>query len=140
MGSIQIKNLSFRYDGMLTNLFDQLNLNIDESWKLGLIGRNGRGKTTFLKLLLGKYTYQGELNSSVDFNYFPQRISDPTQLTKQVLLKIAGLDDSELWRIQVEMDKLQLTDSALERPFETLSPGERTKALLAVMFTDNQTF
>ena len=131
MGTIQIKNLSFRYAGMLTNLFDQLNLNIDESWKLGLIGRNGRGKTTFLKLLLGKYTYQGELNSSVDFNYFPQRIPDPTQLTKQVLLKIAGLDDSELWRIQVEMDKLQLTDSVLERPFETLSPGERTKALLA---------
>lgn len=140
MGTIQIKNLSFRYAGMLTNLFDQLNLNIDESWKLGLIGRNGRGKTTFLKLLLGKYTYQGELNSSVDFNYFPQRIPDPTQLTKQVLLKIAGLDDSELWRIQVEMDKLQLTDSVLERPFETLSPGERTKALLAVMFTDDQTF
>lgn len=140
MGTIQIKNLSFRYDGMLTNLFDQLNLNIDESWKLGLIGRNGRGKTTFLKLLLGKYTYQGELNSSVDFNYFPQRIPDPTQLTKHVLLKIAGLDDSELWRIQVEMDKLQLTDSVLGRPFETLSPGERTKALLAVMFTDNQTF
>lgn len=53
MGRIQIRNLSFSYDGMLTNLFDRLNLNIDESWRLGLIGRNGRGKTTFLKLLLG---------------------------------------------------------------------------------------
>ncbi|PAK85629.1 ribosomal protection-like ABC-F family protein [Lentilactobacillus parakefiri] len=140
MGRIQIRNLSFSYDGMLTNLFDRLNLNIDESWRLGLIGRNGRGKTTFLKLLLGQLTYRGQLKSSVDFIYFPQPIPDATQVTGDVLLRIAGLDESELWKIQIEMDKLQLTDEILSRPFETLSPGEQIKAGLAVMFIDNQTF
>lgn len=53
---------------------------------------------------------------------------------------MAGLDESELWKIQVEMDKLQLNDQVLGRPFQTLSPGERTKALLAVMFVDNRAF
>ncbi len=41
MGTIQIENLNFKYDQMVDNLFDSLNLRIDESWKLGLIGRNG---------------------------------------------------------------------------------------------------
>lgn len=140
MGTIKITNLSFRYDSMLTNIFDQFNLNIDESWKLGLIGRNGRGKTTFLRILLGKLDYQGEISTNVRFKYFPQSIQDPNQKTQDILLKIAGLDVSELWKIQVEMDKLQLTDEVLQRPLVTLSPGERTKALLAVMFTDDQTF
>lgn len=140
MGTIKITKLSFQYDGMLTNIFDQFSLNIDESWRLGLIGRNGRGKTTFLKILLGQLEYQGEINTNVDFKYFPQTIGDPSQVTQDILLRLAGLDESELWKIQVEMDKLQLTDEVLTRPFDTLSPGERTKALLAVMFTDERTF
>lgn len=61
MGTIKIHDLSFRYDGMSSNLFDKFSLNIDDSWKLGLIGRNGRGKTTFLRLLLGKPLFKIEV-------------------------------------------------------------------------------
>ncbi len=50
MGTIEINNLSFKYDNMSQNIFNKFDLNIDEKWKLGLIGRNGRGKTTFLKI------------------------------------------------------------------------------------------
>nr|WP_243674088.1 hypothetical protein [Lentilactobacillus kisonensis] len=38
------------------------------------------------------------------------------------------------------MDQLQLDDEVLDRPFITLSPGEQTKALLAVMFSEAGTF
>ena len=55
MSMIQINNLTFRYDGAIENLFENVTLNIDTNWKLGLIGRNGKGKTTLLNLLLGKY-------------------------------------------------------------------------------------
>lgn len=79
MGTIKINKLSFQYDGMLHKLFDQFSLNIDENWKLGLIGRNGRGKTTFLKLLLGKLHYQGTIDTTVGFRAFPQRVSNPRQ-------------------------------------------------------------
>lgn len=140
MGTIKINKLSFQYDGMLHKLFDQFSLNIDENWKLGLIGRNGRGKTTFLKLLLGKLHYQGTIDTTVGFRAFPQRVSDPRQKTQDVLLTIAGLESSELWRIQVEMDQLRLSDQVLNRPFNTLSPGEQTKALLAALFTDDRSF
>ena len=53
MGIIQIKNLGYSYDQQVSPLFEKVNLEIDARWKLGLIGRNGRGKTTLLKILRG---------------------------------------------------------------------------------------
>ena len=46
MSQITIQNLHFTYDGDHTPVFQELNLQLDTSWKLGLVGRNGRGKTT----------------------------------------------------------------------------------------------
>lgn len=58
MSKIEIKQLTFGYDSQDNLLFDQANLNIDSTWKLGLIGRNGRGKTTLLTILQNKLPYQ----------------------------------------------------------------------------------
>ena len=51
MSQITIQNLYFTYDGDHTPVFEDLNLRLDTNWKLGLVGRNGRGKTTLLRLL-----------------------------------------------------------------------------------------
>ena len=59
MSLIQIKNLSFRYDNGIENIFDDVSVNLDTNWKLGLIGRNGKGKTTLLQILSGKLKYDG---------------------------------------------------------------------------------
>ena len=48
---IQIKNMSFSVGG--PTLIDNANLVINPLDKIGLVGRNGTGKSTFLKLLLG---------------------------------------------------------------------------------------
>ena len=44
------------------------------------MGRNGRGKTTLLNLLLGKYEYTGKILSSVQFDYFPYPEKHPLTL------------------------------------------------------------
>lgn len=80
MGTIQIKNLSFQYDQMTQPLFDHLNLQIDASWKLGLIGRNGRGKTTLMKLLQQQLTYSGQIVSDLNFYYFPQTVKNKRRI------------------------------------------------------------
>ena len=51
VSSITVSNLTFGYEGSLENVFEDVSFNIDTDWKLGLIGRNGKGKTTILKLL-----------------------------------------------------------------------------------------
>ena len=68
MSQIKINNLTFSYPGGYDNVFENASFQIDTDWKLGFIGRNGRGKTTFLKLLMGKYPYQGSITASVAFD------------------------------------------------------------------------
>ena len=76
MSQIKITNLTFSYEGSYEYIFENVSFQIDTDWKLGFIGRNGRGKTTFLNLLLERYPFQGTITRSVNFSYFPFSIKD----------------------------------------------------------------
>ena len=65
MSQISINNLTFSYPGSPYNIFENVNLTFDTDWKIGFVGRNGRGKTTFLNLLMNKYEYNGTLYRSL---------------------------------------------------------------------------
>ncbi len=138
MSLIHISNLTFSYDGSYDNVFENVSFQIDTNWKLGFTGRNGRGKTTFLNLLMGKYEYSGTISASVDFDYFPFEVTDPSQCTEDVIRSVCP--DYELWRICKEFALLEVPDEVLYRPFETLSNGERTKVLLAALFQNDNHF
>ena len=49
MALIDIRDLTFAYPGSYDNVFEHLSLQLDTHWRLGLVGRNGRGKTTLLR-------------------------------------------------------------------------------------------
>jgi ABC-type bacteriocin/lantibiotic exporter with double-glycine peptidase domain len=53
--SIEFKDVSFRYPGAETDTITHLNLKIDGGSKLALVGMNGAGKTSLVKLLSGLY-------------------------------------------------------------------------------------
>lgn len=74
MAHIKITDLSFSYDTSLTAIFEHVNLNLDSTWRLGLVGRNGRGKTTFLNILMGKLEYTGAIECPLEFEYFPAKV------------------------------------------------------------------
>ena len=88
MSMIRVENLSFSYPSSYDEIFENASFQIDTDWKLGFVGRNGRGKTTFLNLLLGKYEYKGRIISSVSFDYFPYPVNDKTMLTEYILMDI----------------------------------------------------
>ena len=71
MSLIQVSSLSFTYEDSFDPVFENASFQIDTDWRLGFIGRNGKGKTTFLKLLAGRYEYSGSVSASTDFEYFP---------------------------------------------------------------------
>ena len=71
MSIINVSGLTFGYEGSIENIFENVSFHIDTDWKLGLIGRNGKGKTTFLNLFQEKYPYKGTITKSVEFDYFP---------------------------------------------------------------------
>lgn len=138
MAQINISNLSFTYDGSYDPIFENVSFQIDTDWKLGFTGRNGRGKTTFFHLLMGKFPYQGKITSPVTFEYFPYPVQDPDRTTYEILQEIC--DDFPYWKLIRELNLLGIQEETLYRPFSTLSSGERTKALLAVMFLKENSF
>ena len=138
MARIGVNNLTFYYEGSFDNIFENVSFQIDTSWKLGFIGRNGRSKTTFLNLLLGRYDYGGTINASVDFEYFPYPVNHPEDMTLSIVEEI--LPNAENWQIFRELNLLDTDPEILYRPFSTLSNGERTKVLLAALFLKENAF
>ena len=138
MSMIKMENLTFSYPTSYDNIFENVNFQIDTDWKLGFVGRNGRGKTTLLNLLLGKYEYSGKIISSVQFDYFPYPVTDKSQLTETILQDVCPA--AEEWEIMRELSYLDVDPEVLWRPFETLSNGEQTKVLLAALFLNEGHF
>lgn len=179
MAQISINDLTFSYDTVYENIFEHVSFQLDTDWKLGFIGRNGKGKTTFLNLLLGKYDYQGTITASVSFDYFPFEVVDPDAVTLEIVRNTVapfavwekemqeclkrqeehGHNENdmeeygrllELYQthdgyvidelIEKEIGKLLVDASVLNRPFSTLSFGERTKIMLAALFLKKNNF
>lgn len=138
MSMIKIEGLTFAYPGSYDNIFENVSLQIDTDWRLGLIGRNGRGKTTFLRLLLGEYEYGGSISAAVRFAYFPYAPEDKSGLTIEVLQ--AASPEAEEWQLARELAYLDMGEETLWQPFATLSGGEQTKALLAAFFLRDNCF
>lgn len=134
---IEMKNVSFGFDALEQPLFHQMNLTIDTKWKLGLVGRNGRGKTTLLHLLMNRLSYSGEIFSTETFVYFPQHVQNKGALTYYAIDDVMPV---ELWKLERECQLLQLDKSLLWQPFEHLSGGEQTKVLLAALFCEETRF
>ncbi|MCL2851408.1 MAG: ABC-F type ribosomal protection protein [Defluviitaleaceae bacterium] len=138
MALINVSNLTFSYDGSYDNIFEDASFQIDTSWRLGFVGRNGRGKTTFLNLLLGKYEYRGTISLPCECTYFPFDAADMERTTLETAVGICP--DIQYWEIVRELSLLEVGEEVLSRPFATLSGGERAKALLAALFLKENSF
>ncbi len=132
MSMIKIENLTFGYPTSYDNVFENFSATIDTDWKLALTGRNGRGKTTLMKLLSGEYEYSGNITSSVQFDYFPYNVKDKEKQVWEIFADICP--DNEEWQFIRELSYLDIDADALYMPFEYLSNGEQTKILLAALF------
>ncbi len=138
MALITVKDLTFGYDGSYDLIFDHASFQIDTNWRLGFVGRNGRGKTTFLKLLMEQYAHGGSIIAPMAFDYFPFPITNNDMQTAALLEEICP--DCPQWRLLREMALLELDAGVLCRALSTLSNGERTKILLCALFLRENRF
>lgn len=132
MSSIQVNHLTFSYDGASDLVFDDVSFSIDSSWRLGLVGRNGKGKTTFLRLLSGELESHGAITGAPATSYFPFAVARPDEPAAELFARISP--DVEEWRWRRELNLLGLDPDIACRPFSVLSGGEQTKIMLAALF------
>ena len=132
MAMIRIDHLTFTYPNGSEPVFEDVSLQFDDEWRLGLIGRNGKGKTTLLRLLAGEYEYQGRISGAPHCEYYPFTVKDPQQFTSTIIEELCP--NAALWQIRRELNALEVSEDVLWRSFDILSKGEQSKILLAVLF------
>lgn len=153
-GSISLKAVSYKTPNGVT-LFSDLDLSFGPV-RTGLIGRNGTGKTTLLKLLLGELAPSGgEVVVSGTLGVLRQTVqrSDASvadalgcaeQLARLDRLETGtgSVEDAEEadWllpsRIETAVVDVGLPPLALDRPIATLSGGQRTRLALAALLLE----
>lgn len=138
MSIISVNNLTYYYDGCDEAVYENVSFTLDTTWKTGLIGRNGRGKTTLLKLLTGKLENGGAVNTKAEFLYFPFDVEDKNMTGSELIGMICP--EVQEWEVIRELSYMGTDCEILYRPFNTLSGGEQTRLLLCLLFLRDNAF
>lgn len=119
MAEIQMENVTFYYKDYYNPVFENVTLSLSTDWRLGLIGRNGRGKTTLLRLLSGALEpCGGRIQKSALAELFPYAVDKRYQVVMDVIKETAaGLKTME--------DEMAALESAKDK-----ESGDRLQGIL----------
>ncbi|MDG1463081.1 MAG: ATP-binding cassette domain-containing protein, partial [Gammaproteobacteria bacterium] len=137
---IRAKNIRYGYNE--TPLIDGLSLQIMRGDRIGLVGNNGVGKSTLLRLLLGELIPQSgtiKLGTNLEIGYFDQLRQD-LDLEKSVVANINDKSDyvtinGKQRHIVGYLKGFLFNPKRSQTPVKALSGGERNRLILAKLFT-----
>ncbi len=107
--ALSVKNLSISI-GKIEILLDE-SVGIADGSKVGLIGRNGVGKTTFLKAILGQIDYTGQIAFTGKAAHFSQDLGlDPDKTVREVLGENAAIHHQQVFEEELQAIEKKLMD------------------------------
>jgi ATP-binding cassette subfamily F protein 3 len=126
-------------------LFSDLSFNIYRGQKIGLVGPNGRGKSTLIKLINGQLKpSQGHINmgSSIVTGYFSQHQTDIVRPASSVMSEIKRLASPSCTDLQLKsaLGLFMLGERYWEKKVEDLSGGEKNRLVLSTLFLSRANF
>ena len=137
---IEADRLAYGYDGQ--RLIDNFNTIIMRGDKIGIIGPNGVGKTTLIKLLLGELAPQSgtlKLGTRLQVAYFDQHRSqfeEEKNLRDNIALGTDFIEvNGQRKHVISYLQDFLFTPLQIQKPVKVLSGGERNRLLLAKLFS-----
>ncbi len=127
---LEVKNLAFRYDGK-QNLYDDLSFMLNANERFLIVGENGVGKSTLLKLIMGILRPKsGEIKFSqkTEIAYYAQEL-ELLDLDKTVLQNTDADGYTEL-QLRNILGNFLFQGDAVFKKVSTLSPGEKARVSL----------
>ena len=123
-----VKQLSKSYDDHV--VFKDANMTIERGEKVSFVGRNGEGKSTMIKAIMGEIDVEGECQQghNVEIGYFAQNqasLLDPELTVFQTVDEVAKGDI----RTQIKniLGRFMFSGDAIDKKVSVLSGGERTR-------------
>ena len=95
-------------------------------------------RITFYGIIIAELVLVWKISKSVDFIKFPPNLSDTSKLGIELYKEL--ISDEEEWKLFRELNLLNVEEKLVYREFATLSKGEQTKILLAILFTREDGF
>jgi len=126
-------------------LFADLSFNIYRGQKIGLVGPNGRGKSTLIKLINGQLKPGGgriNTGSSIVTGYFSQHQTDIVRPAFTVMSEVKRLASSSCTDLQLKsaLGLFMLGERYWEKKVEELSGGEKNRLVLSTLFLSRANF
>ena len=134
---VTAKDLSKRYADHV--VFQGANLSIERGEKVSFVGRNGEGKSTMIKALLGEIDFEGEcgLGHNVEIGYFAQNqasLLDPDLTILQTVEEVAKGDiRTQLKNI---LGRFMFRGDDIDKKVSVLSGGERTRLAMVKLLLE----
>jgi lincosamide and streptogramin A transport system ATP-binding/permease protein len=114
MLSFVLTDAGFRHPWSLDPLFDHITISLNTGWRTGLVGRNGRGKSTLLQLLHGSLRPDfGAIERPLRTMLFPSTVADEQRSVHSVIKQ--AIAPFEQWEREMELLLSQGDDASLVR-------------------------
>lgn len=137
-GSIALygKEISKSYEDKI--IFKKSSFYVNQCEKVGLFGKNGCGKSTLIKAVLGMTDYDGELylSNSKTVGYLSQDVIDLDE--ESTIIDLFHINNNrEMGIIRTKLDLLGFHKNSVYKKVKYLSMGERMKIKLLLMIEQN---